>query len=144
MKASICICILGAFWSGWMGYLFGKSSQPDPVRVAMLPAVRVDITPSVERELDRCRALVQEQGRISDEDHKICDDACNQRVEALVREAYPKDANLIIRSGPHFFGEVEWFVGRGAPKDLCDPGSLYSRTDTGVLYVCEAGKWRMK
>ena len=89
--------------------------------------------------------LTKEQLRILEEDREISEQSCHDRIEALVREAYPKGARLVIRSGRHIQGEVQWFVGEGAPpKEGCDRGSLYSRTDVGALYVCESGVWKVK
>lgn len=120
--------------------------RQEVAQVAHLPELRLDVSSATARELERCQALSKRQIEILDEDRELEDDVCNRRVESLVRETYPKPARLVIRSGDHIKGDVGWFVGVGPPpKDTCNPGSLYSRTDGGTLYVCEgSGAWRAK
>jgi len=134
----ICLCVFVC------GVMSGVCLARRPVEVTRMPAVHVDVAPGIERELERCQALAKAQIDVLDEDRRLEEGYCNQRVENLVRETYPKGARIVIRSGDHLRGDVAWFVGESAPKDTCNAGSLYSRTDTGTLYVCEAGAWRAK
>jgi hypothetical protein len=131
---------------GYIGYLIGAISATHPAEATHIPAVRVDACPAekIERELDQCRALTKAQIEILDDDRRLEEAICNRRVESLIRETYPKGSRLVIRSGMHLTGDVGWFVGRGAPEDTCENGSLYSRTDSGKLYLCEGSAWKVK
>jgi hypothetical protein len=139
-----CVVAMGIFTGG---FLVGRGvGQADvrPTDVARLPEVHVDSTPAVEHQLEQCRAFTKMQAEILDDDRKLEEDACSRRIEALVRETYPKGSRLIIRSGtgPH---DVGWFLGNGAPKTTCNSGSIYSRIDgPPSFYACEAGAWRPK
>lgn len=41
-------------------------------------------------------------------------------------------------------GNICWTKGTAAPSGVCNDGSLYTRTTTGKLYVCENTAWVMK
>jgi len=48
-------------------------------------------------------------------------------------------ANCVVL-GSTLSGE-SWCRGTGAPTGSCVNGSLYSRTDTGALYICQSSAW---
>lgn len=41
-------------------------------------------------------------------------------------------------------GPACWSTGSSAPSGSCNKGSMYTRTDTGDLYICKASGWVLK
>ncbi|HVJ04948.1 MAG TPA: hypothetical protein VM578_04715 [Candidatus Saccharimonadales bacterium] len=46
-----------------------------------------------------------------------------------------------FKASKFYAGAATWTSGSGAPTGSCTNGSMYSRTDTGTVYVCQGTVW---
>jgi len=46
-----------------------------------------------------------------------------------------------FKAAKFYAGAATWTSGSGAPTGSCTNGSMYSRTDTGTVYVCQGAVW---